>query len=320
MTEHTPSHITPYLQQLYLPGPDSHKGQNGKLLIIGGSELFHAASRWSLEVAAKFVDMVFYSSIPSNNQLVQQAKGEFWNGIVVDRDDMELYLQEADCVLIGPGMTRTEDTQKMVNALLTKYPDKKWVIDAGALQMVDPRLITEKCIVTPHRQEFEKLLERVEPALVEKYAVVDTQDPTILHIQLGEMKWDIHFGSLLGNTGWFWKKDVPEEELYKVFSVALHDATIVQKSKVDTVVKGDVLEHISGGNGGMTKGGTGDVLAGLIAALYCKNDALTSSVVGSYMNKKAGDSLYTVVGPNFSAGDLINEIPKILWDALQSEK
>jgi NAD(P)H-hydrate repair Nnr-like enzyme with NAD(P)H-hydrate dehydratase domain len=32
------------LKKLYVPAPSSHKGQNGKLLIIGGSVLFHAAS------------------------------------------------------------------------------------------------------------------------------------------------------------------------------------------------------------------------------------------------------------------------------------
>src|SRR5579859_5973250 len=92
-----------YFQHIQLPKPDSHKGQNGKLLIIGGSELFHAASKWSLDVASKCIDMVFYSSVPSNNTLIQQAKGEFWNGIVVSRGEVESYFAEADCILIGPG-------------------------------------------------------------------------------------------------------------------------------------------------------------------------------------------------------------------------
>src|SRR3989344_5034505 len=97
----------PFLQQLKLPDPTSHKGQNGKLLIIGGSQLFHAASKWSLDVASRLVDMVFYSSVPSNNDLLKQAKGEFWNGIVLPRGQTEPYLQESDVVLIGPGMERS---------------------------------------------------------------------------------------------------------------------------------------------------------------------------------------------------------------------
>src|SRR6266436_4744781 len=96
------------LKKLYIPSSSSHKGQNGKLMIIGGSHLFHAASLWALEIAAKIVDMVFYSSVPENNEIVFQAKKEFRNGIIVPRNQIENYIEEADCVLLGPGMMRAE--------------------------------------------------------------------------------------------------------------------------------------------------------------------------------------------------------------------
>src|SRR3989344_9574025 len=92
--------ISDQLRKITPPDPYSHKGQNGKLLIIGGSELFHAASKWSLDIASKFVDMVFYSSVPSNNKLIAEAKGNFWNGIVVPRKEIDHYINEADCILI----------------------------------------------------------------------------------------------------------------------------------------------------------------------------------------------------------------------------
>jgi len=41
------------LKKLYVPALNSHKGENGKLLIIGGSVLFHAASLWSLQGSIK---------------------------------------------------------------------------------------------------------------------------------------------------------------------------------------------------------------------------------------------------------------------------
>jgi len=151
----------------------SHKGQNGKLLIIGGSELFHAASKWSLDVASKIVDMVFYSSVPSNNSLIrrwqkneldqklnQEAKANFWQGIVVDRKEIEPYLKEADCILLGPGMERSSYTARLSDRLLSKYPQKKWVIDAGALQMINPDLLNNNCIITPHHQEMEILIKK----------------------------------------------------------------------------------------------------------------------------------------------------------------
>ena len=52
--------------------------------------------------------MVFYSSVPENNQIVHELKKEFRNGIIVARNDIESYIDEADCILIGPGMERTE--------------------------------------------------------------------------------------------------------------------------------------------------------------------------------------------------------------------
>ena len=259
-----------YLQNIHLPEPSSHKGQNGKVLAIGGSELFHAASKWSLDVVSKFVDMVFYASVPSNNALIQAAKGEFWNGIVIRREDIEGYADEADCILIGPGMERNEESRNMVNSLLQKYTEKKMVIDAGALQMVDPHLLTPFCIVTPHQGEWERLVGKKETAS-------------------------------------------PSSSLFQIAR-----PVVVVKGKQDIVFFKESMVVVDGGNAGMTKGGTGDVLAGLIAALYSTHDAMTAAVVGSYINKKAGDALYESVGPYFNASDLVEEIPRTMWRELQT--
>jgi NAD(P)H-hydrate epimerase len=308
---------------MWLPAENSHKGQNGKLLIIGGSDLFHAASRWSLDVASKFVDMVFYSSIPSNNDLVLEAKGKFWNGIVVERDDLESYLTEADCILIGPGMTRVPETEKLINKLLQKHSDKRWVIDAGALQMVDVRLLNQNCIITPHKQEFLQLITRVEAMLIEQYGVTSPQDPNVITVELVGNHWTLNYDAILHKTAWFWKEEEGQdlttlEKQFKLVSEVLHGATVLRKGPHDVVMQQDHFVEVLGGNSGMTKGGTGDVLAGLIAALYCKNDALTAATLGSYFNKKAGDDLYLQVGPNFNSSDLVEQIPKTIWREKQS--
>ncbi|MCB9801817.1 MAG: NAD(P)H-hydrate dehydratase [Pseudomonadales bacterium] len=313
--------IQSYLKRIKLPRPDSHKGQNGKLMIIGGSELFHAASKWSLDVASKFVDMVFYASVPSNNRLVEEAKGAFWNGIVVPRQDIESYIDEADCVLIGPGMTRNppkhsspdetsgdpltkgskttekwnEDTEFVVNYLLEKYPDKKWVVDAGALQMVNPELLHKNCIVTPHEGEVRTLFTKLPETWEWKdfgHDITSTSDTFF----------PVNLSAATGMSG------------------DLQGATVVIKGVIDYVAQMDGSVYITGGNSGMTKGGTGDVLAGLIAALYCKHHPKTAAVVGSYINKKAGDNLYAQKGPYFNASDLVEEVPRALWQALSSLK
>lgn len=246
----------------------SHKGQNGKVLLIGGSELFHAASRWSLDVVSSMVDMVFYSSVPENNELIREAKGEFWDGVVVPRGEIEDYIQEADVVLIGPGMTREEDTQRISNHLLSTYPHKKWVIDAGALQMIDPRLLNSNCIITPHHVELERVLAKMGG---DEQVLLDTR------------------------------------------------AVILLKGEVDVVMQGKQSEKIHGGNPGMTKGGTGDVLAGLVAGVYVfTDDPFAVAVVASYVNKTAGDRLYENVGPFFKTSDLVKEIQVLLKELLYS--
>ena len=82
------------LKKLYISSVNSHKGQNGKLLLISGSKLFHSSSLWGLKVASRIVDMVFYSSVDENNKIVQDLKKEFRDGIVVPRSKIEDYIKE----------------------------------------------------------------------------------------------------------------------------------------------------------------------------------------------------------------------------------
>src|SRR3989338_7004799 len=91
-----------------------------------------------------------------------------------------------------------------------------------------------------------------------------------------------------------------------------YNIIILTKGPKDYISSSNEYVEIPGGNAGMTKGGTGDVLAGLVAALYCKNDAFLSACAGSFINKKAGDSLFTKVAYYFNASDLADEIPKVM--------
>jgi hydroxyethylthiazole kinase-like uncharacterized protein yjeF len=269
------------LKDLYIPPADSHKGQNGKVMVIGGSRLFHAASLWALEVASKIVDMVYYASVTENNDIVQQAKEQFRNGIVIPRTKIEAYMQEADSILIGPGLPRLDgqepgddDTQKLTEKLLSAYPHKKWVIDGGSLQMMNPELIPPHAILTPHAREFETLISH--SALAPQPITDSTPTGFATH----------------------------------------YNCIVVLKGATDIIASTDETVAISGGNAGMTKGGTGDVLAGLIAALYAKNPAFLSASGGSYINKRASEKLATEAGYWYNATDLAREIPHILKEVI----
>lgn len=250
-----------YVKQIVLPKKNSHKGENGRVLVIGGSRLFHAASFWSACMAAKIVDMVHFSSpAMENNDLMRvRAKSKFWEGIVVPWDEVAHYIAEDDSILIGPGMERGEETRKIINELLAKYPEKRWVIDGGALQEVDPGLLNKNMIVTPNIRE----------------------------------------------------RDILGDKIPK-------GVTVLFKGPVDVVSDGKETLEITGGSAGMTKGGTGDVLAGLVSALYAKSSAMASCVVASQVNKRAGEALEAKVGTFFSAADLIPEVQRILGEMLDT--
>ena len=275
-----------YFNQVKLPQPNSHKGQNGKVLVIGGSQLFHSSIFWSAQVASKFVDMVHFSSPANeNNQLVRtKLKQGFWQGIVVDWDKINTYITEDNVILIGPGMERKNETKKIVNSLLKKYPKKRWVIDGGALQEVDPKLLNNNHIITPHKKELERL--------VKHYLKNLPHDKTGLSATQGTRDDKHRLISQLTNRG----------------------VVILAKNVVDRVYYHDKVIKIEGGNAGLTKGGSGDILAGLVAALYTQTEAVVACVVASVTIKKSAEALWQQVGPNFNADDLIKQIPKTFWE------
>ena len=90
---------------MYIPAPDSHKGQNGRLLVIGGVTCFMRRACGRLPWLPGLW-IVHYCSVPENNEIVKRAKEEFRNGIVVSRRDVENTLRKMTAFSSGPGMTR----------------------------------------------------------------------------------------------------------------------------------------------------------------------------------------------------------------------
>lgn len=288
-------------QKLYLPKKNSHKGQNGRLLIIGGSSLFHAASIWSAAIASRFVDIVHYCSTKENRQIFINLKSKFIDGIVIKKKDLDHYVNEDDCILLGPGMLRGKINQKikkekwllkdlikiknepsytyhLTKYLIENYPYKKFVFDAGAIQMMKKEWLLElkeKPILTPHQKEFENLFQ----------------------------------------VSFINKNQKEKERIVKNIAKRFRCFLLVKAVK-DFISDGNQSIVIKSGNPGLTKGGTGDVLAGLVAALNTKNHQLISMVVGSFLLKKAADELILKKGIWYNSSDLIIQIPETLNNLL----
>lgn len=326
--------IAEFVRQLHQPLPTSHKGQNGKVLIIGGSDLFHAASQWSFQVAARLVDMVFYSSVAENNELLRDAKLFGHDGVIVPRAELPNYAQEAAAILIGPGMRRdysqpvrlldvTEgelaqlspddwenNTAAVTATMLRAYAAKQWVIDAGALQMVQPAWLPPHAILTPHWQELAKLLHRLpnfdEAVLMElRETMAHLTQVLVLENNRPAQVWDS-------------KEFVELHRLQPALtqiSKQLNGAVLLIKGALDLVGQNESWVVVDGGNAAMTKGGTGDALAGLAVGLAATSPPLASAVVASLLNKQAGYELWQRQGSMFSTTDLVNQLP-LVWQRM----
>jgi len=270
--------VKSYLSKLSLPKQDSHKGQNGRVLIIGGSSLFHSASLWAAEVASHFCDMVHYSSTKENQEIFLTLKKKFQNGIIVPQEKLMEYAKEDNSILVGSGMVREGEeakyTRDLTKNLINDFPDKQFIFDAGALQMMDREWLLKlkkPAIITPHQKEFETLFGK-----------------SILELSLEE------------------KVKLVQEKAKK------YQVTILLKAITDIISNGKETYLIEGGNAGLTKGGTGDILAGLTAALSTNNLALVSAASASILLKKTGEKLFQSKGYWYNVNNIIELIPEVL--------
>ena len=251
------------LESLYRPTPDSHKGDNGRVLVIAGSDKYHGALLLAIQAVSRVVDMVYVHSVAKNLAILDRLKGDTAVFISVSDEELWQTVGLVDIVLIGPGLDESDKTIALTKRLLIEYPEKKVVVDATALWHADPVWLRKNVIVTPHAREFAQVF-KIEPAA---------------------------------------------ENVQKM--AAEHYCVVALKGQYDYVSDGKELWENRTGNVGMTKGGTGDVLAGLVGGLAAKNDPLTAALAGAYLNGLAGDRLYEKKGTFYNAEDLTEELGRV---------
>ena len=80
------------------------------------------------------------------------------------------------------------------------------------------------------------------------------------------------------------------------------------KGPVDIISDGARVRFSRTGTPHMTVGGTGDVLAGIVGALFCRLPVFEAAALGAYINGCAGESL-AELGDGLAATDLLPQIP-----------
>ena len=242
------------LKKLKVPGKESRKGENGKLLIVAGSGEYHGAPALCILGARRFCDMVYF--IPG-----EDAPGAIHSVLNIPEAVIPDSLPEADCALYGPGLGGAA----FPFPSLRKYEKK--VIDGDGLKKISKPML-KGALITPHEGEFRAL-----------FGVPGTPKSV---------------------------KDCAKK----------YSCTILRKGRVDLISDGDKLILNKTGNAGMTKGGTGDVLAGLTAAFLCKNPPLVAASCAAYINGLAGRILYSRNSYAYCASDLAQALPEAYKKAI----
>lgn len=263
-----------------IPGKDSHKGDNGRVLIIGGGPYTGAPALAGLSAYMIGVDLVhiatpMMSYYPiasySPNFIVHRLSGD--NLSEKDLDVLRLLSRRVDAVLIGPGAGDHPETYLTVQRFVREC-DKPIVIDADGIGAVSRDLSVlegKKGVITPHAMEFK----------------------TLSGISLP----DDYEG-----------RSAPVREFGKKIGM-----TILLKGRIDVVSDGDRVKLNRTGNAAMSVGGTGDVLAGQVVGLISKGvDPFDAARISAFTNGFAGDLAFEELGFSLLATDVIDRIPVVL--------
>ena len=259
----------------------SRKGENGIVLVVGGSYIYHGAPVLSSLAALRSGTDLVYTSVPKIN--VASTRSISPNLIVIPLVDQKLTLgavkklvgalpRNLHSATIGMGLAIQEKNSllHLVKSLLDR--DVRLSLDASALiPEVLPILANKNVVVTPHAGEFKRL-----------------------------------FGEILS--------DSTSERINLVEQNALkYGITILLKGPTDVISDGNMTYLCEKNTPAMTVGGTGDVLSGLVAGLLSNNrNCLESAAAASFICSLAGKEIQSKLGLHITSMDLIDELPNVM--------
>ncbi|HLC76142.1 MAG TPA: NAD(P)H-hydrate dehydratase [Candidatus Peribacterales bacterium] len=260
--------------------PHSHKGQNGVVTIVGGSRTMHGAPTFSsLAAEASGVDLI-HPCIPECHESVIRSFSLNFIAHTFRGDD----LSKAD--VSGIEEILATSTAAVIGPGLASY---------DTTQKAAQTLISEAAV--PMVIDGTALQPWTFDALNGKTAVITPHIGELSRMQEQVLQNKSH------------------EELKDIVCTiaAARNVTIVLKGATDIIASSKSCSETKGGNAGLTKGGTGDALAGLIAGLMAQGiDPADACIMASTIIKRAATVLYPEKGYGFTTFEVIQQIPHLL--------
>jgi NAD(P)H-hydrate epimerase len=269
------NHVTPR-------DKNSKKGDSGIVLVIGGSTLYHGAPLLaSLSALRAGADLV-YTAVPKI--ILNAIRSYSPNVIALPMTDSSL--------TIGSG-----------NRLIKSLPKKPHTATIGmGMTITKPGALIS--LVKKLRENKTKLVLDAS-ALIPQVLSEITETDTIITPHPGEFK--RIFNEDVG---------VSEKEILSIVSkmAIKHKVTIILKGWLNVIADDSgKIATIRRTTPAMNVGGTGDVLAGLVAALYSRtNSSFDASSLAVYFNGVAATIAAEKVGLHMIATDLIDNIPNAM--------
>jgi NAD(P)H-hydrate epimerase len=271
--------------------PTAHKGDFGRLLVIGGSEVFSGAPTLVALAALRTGVDIAYLAAPSKTAYAISSMSPDLITIKLDGNSLKPsnmtrlkpYLDMVDAVAMGPGLGLNPETSEFVKACVeaVEKAGKPLLLDADGLKAFAKfkRPLKVPLVLTPHAGEY---------AILTGEKLPDNLEERVAHVQK---------------------------------TAKNLNAVILVKGKVDIICDADRVKLNFTGNPGMTVGGTGDVLSGIVGGLLAqKVDAFEAAVAGAFVNGAAGDFVASEIGFHMVATDVIDWIPYVLDDPMSHLK
>ena len=239
---------------------DSHKGNFGRLLIVGGSKGMGGAAILSSEAALYTgTGLINLQMHCSNIQASLERNPE----VMASEVDADLSIQNIDTLLFGPGLKNDEWAQDIFKNCLKKTRFKNIILDAGMINFFENFYtynpdIFETLVLTPHPGEAGRLL---------NISAEEVQNDRISAVKKISKK-------------------------YNAYVILKGNKTLIASSNDD-----DGIFICSEGGPELASGGTGDVLAGIVSSLIAQGmEVLNSCILAVAVHSRAGKIFKTNTG------------------------